>query len=99
MSNTPLKKIVAPLKRILGEANEFVETERLSMRSPNLRHIEDAFLELKDKERLVLALRYYEKLTESDVASVLQMKISEVKQIQQQALDGVVRYLAGTARD
>lgn len=98
MANTPLKKIVAPLKRVLGETREFVEAEKSSMRAPNLRHIEDAFMELKDKERLVLALRYYEKLTENDVASVLQMKISEVKRIQEKALDGVVRHLAGAAR-
>jgi DNA-directed RNA polymerase specialized sigma subunit len=98
MRDTPLKRIVAPLKRILGEASEFVEHERSSMRSPNLKHIEDAFLELKDKERLVLALRYYEKLTENDVASVLQMKLSEVRRIQRSALDGVVRHLAGAAR-
>lgn len=97
MSDTTLKKIVAPLKRILGEAGEFVDNERSSMRRPRLRHIEDAFLELKDKERLVLALRYYEKLTEYDVASVLQMEISEVKQIQRRALDGVIRHLAGAA--
>jgi RNA polymerase sigma factor (sigma-70 family) len=98
MSDTPLKRIVAPLKRILGEASEFVEHERLSMSAPSLRHIEDAFLELQEKERLVLALRYYEKLTEDDVASVLQMKISEVKRIQKRALDGVVKHLAGAAR-
>ena len=67
MSDTPLKRIVAPLKRILGEASEFVEHERLSMSAPNLKHIEDAFLELQEKERLVLALRYYEKLTEESL--------------------------------
>jgi hypothetical protein len=32
------------------------------------------------------------------VASVLQMTIPEVKQIQQRALDGVIRHLAGAAR-
>lgn len=61
---------------------------------PRVGHIEDAFLKLKEKERLVLALRYYEKLTESDVASILHMTISEVQRIQQEALSGVIRYLA-----
>jgi DNA-directed RNA polymerase specialized sigma subunit len=62
--------------------------------APRVGHIEDAFLKLKEKERLVLALRYYEKLTENDVASVLHMTIAEVQRIQQEALSGVIRHLA-----
>lgn len=98
MSVPPLTKVLGPFKRVLGEAGEYVESEAAALRRPSLRHIEDAFLELKGNERLVLALRYYEKLTEGDIASVLHLKISEVKQIQQKALDGVVRHLAGASR-
>jgi DNA-directed RNA polymerase specialized sigma subunit len=61
---------------------------------PRVGHIEDAFLKLREKERLVLALRYYEKLTERDVASILHMTIAEVQRIQQEALSGVIRHLA-----
>ena len=97
MSAEPLKKALRPMRRILGEAGDYVRSEAAALRRPELRHIEDALLELNDKERLILALRYYEKLTERDVASALRMKVSEVKRIQENALHGVVRYLARAA--
>lgn len=98
MCAEPLKKTFGPLKRILGEAGDYVQNQAAGLRRPGIGHIEDALLELKDRERLVLALRYYEKLTENEVASVLRMNVSDVKRIQENALDGVVRYLAGTSR-
>jgi len=96
MSTEPLKKALAPLKRIVGEAGEYVQREAAGLRRPSVKHIEDALLELSDSERLVLALCYYEKLAIEEVASVLRMKVSEVRRIQESALDGVVKYLAAS---
>jgi DNA-directed RNA polymerase specialized sigma subunit len=59
-----------------------------------LKHIEDALLVLDERERLVLALRYYEKLSQPAVAWVLRLGADEVERIEQKAIDGVVKYLA-----
>ena len=63
-----------------------------------LRHIEDALLVLNERERLVLALRYYEKLSQSEVASVLRVGTNEVKRIEDKAVDGVVKYLSDQSK-
>jgi DNA-directed RNA polymerase specialized sigma24 family protein len=75
-------------------AEEAAGAEEQASPPPRVGHIEDAFMKLREKERLVLALRYYEKLTEHDVASVLHMTLAEVQRIQQEALSGVIRHLA-----
>ena len=98
MSAASLKRILTPLRRVLGGPEDGADAAEANSSRPSLGHIEDAFLELKEKERLILALRYYEKLSESDVASVLHMKDSEVRRIQREALDGVVRHLACASR-
>lgn len=59
-----------------------------------LRYIEDALLVLNEQERLVLALRYYEKLSQPEVGSVLRLGTGEVKRIEEKAIDGVVDYLS-----
>jgi len=59
-----------------------------------LRYIEDALLLLNEQERLVLALRYYEKLSQPEVGSVLRLGTGEVKRIEEKAIDGVVAYLS-----
>lgn len=99
MSALPLKKLMKPLKQVLGEAGEISGEAKTGGPRPSLRHIEDALLKLGEDERLVLALRYYEKLTERDVASVLCMKISDVRRIQRDALNGVIKHLACSSRE
>ena len=98
MSAMPIKKVLDPLKQLLGGCEETEEEAGEGAIRPSVRNIEDALLRLKDKERLVLALRYYEKLTERDVAAALRMKTSEVRRIQREAIDVVVKYLACVSR-
>lgn len=86
---------MAALKRF--SAKSAANKEKAKSITPvrvRLRHIEDALLVLKERERLVLALRYYEKLSQSEVASVLRLGTNEVKRIEDEAVDGVVKYLS-----
>jgi RNA polymerase sigma factor (sigma-70 family) len=90
---------MAALKR--SSAKSAAEKEKAGSTTPvrvRLRHIEDALLVLNEKERLVLALRYYEKLSQSEIASVLQLGTNEVKRIEEKAVDGVVKYLSDRSK-
>jgi RNA polymerase sigma factor (sigma-70 family) len=90
---------MAALKR--SSAKSAANKEKAESTTPvrvRLRHIEDALLVLKERERLVLALRYYEKLSQSEVASVLRVGTNEVKRIEDNAVDGVVKYLSDRNR-
>ncbi len=98
MSSRLTNRILDGLKRALDKSDGATTPARARSGRPSLVHIEDALLELKERERLVLALRYYEKLTESDVASALRMKVSEIRRIQSEALENVVRHLACASR-
>jgi len=84
----------AAFKRSSARPEPRGKAERATPVRVKLQHIEDALLVLNEKERLVLALRYYEKLSHPQVASVLRLKKSEVKSIERKAIDGVVKYLA-----
>jgi RNA polymerase sigma factor (sigma-70 family) len=86
---------MAALKRYSAKSE--ADNDRAKDATPvrvRLRHIEDALLVLKERERLVLALRYYEKLSQAEVASVLRLGTNEVKRIEDRAVDGVIKYLS-----
>jgi DNA-directed RNA polymerase specialized sigma subunit len=55
-------------------------------------------LVLNERERLVLALRYYEKLSQPEIASVLRIGTKEVKRLEEKAVDGVVKYLSDRSK-
>lgn len=85
---------MAALKRSSAKSEAKQKAEGTAPVRVKLRHIEDALLVLNERERLVLALRYYEKLSQPQVASVLRLKPSEVKNIERAAIDGVVKYMS-----
>jgi RNA polymerase sigma factor for flagellar operon FliA len=49
-------------------------------------HLREAILELKDQERLVLSLYYYEELKLHEIATILELTESRVSQIRSKAI-------------
>lgn len=62
-------------------------------RQEKLRYLADAIKSLKDRERLVVTLYYYEKLRFSDIGKVLDVSESRVCQIHTQAVQKMKKYL------
>jgi DNA-directed RNA polymerase specialized sigma subunit len=89
---------MAALKRSSAKS---ADKEKAGGKTPvrvRLRHIEDGLLVLNERERLVLALRYYEKLSQPEIASVLRIGTKEVKRLEEKAVDGVVKYLSDRSK-
>jgi len=62
-------------------------------RQEKLRYLTEAVKSLKDRERLVITLYYYEKLRFSDIGKVLDISESRVCQIHTQAVRKMKQYL------
>ncbi len=63
-------------------------------RQEKMRYLADAIKSLKERERLVITLYYYEKLRFSDIGKVLDVSESRVCQIHTQAVQKMKKYLA-----
>ncbi len=59
-----------------------------------MKYLADAIRSLKDRERLVVTLYYYEKLRFSDIGKVLDVSESRVCQIHSQAVQKMKKYLS-----
>ena len=62
-------------------------------RQEKLKYLAEAIKSLKDRERLVVTLYYYEKLRFSDIGKVLDVSESRVCQIHSQAVQKMKKYL------
>ena len=64
-------------------------------RQEKLEYLAEAIKSLKERERLVITLYYYEKLRFSDIGKVLDVSESRVCQIHSQAVQKMKKYLSG----
>ena len=62
-------------------------------RQEKMKYLADAIRSLKDRERLVITLYYYEKLRFSDIGKVLEVSESRVCQIHSQAVVKMKKYM------
>jgi RNA polymerase sigma factor for flagellar operon FliA len=60
--------------------------EELLNLEQEVEHLRDAIMELKDQERLVLSLYYYEELKLHEIATILELTESRVSQIRSKAI-------------
>ena len=72
------KPILSNIKAIAVEDSLTLEQE--------VSHLKDAILRLKDQERVVLSLYYFEELKLHEIAKVLELTESRVSQIRSKAL-------------
>lgn len=63
-------------------------------RQEKMKYLADAIRSLKDRERLVITLYYYEKLRFADIGKVLEISESRVCQIHSQAVQKMKRYMS-----
>lgn len=75
---------VAPVDLLVGSAPSEVE-DRLT-HEQEVDHLKDAILRLKEQERIVLSLYYFEELKLHEIATVLELTESRVSQIRTKAL-------------
>ena len=78
-----------------GEASTGWEPEKRLMNGEMHAMLAEAIDTLKEKERLVISLYYYEKLKYSEIAQVLQISESRVCQIHTAAVGKMKKHLAG----
>ena len=91
----PVRKAVGPLTPIVG-VSLFLRTvltlQRAGIRQlivlsgPEEEQLKQALLKLKDQERIVLTLYYFEELKLHEIAEVLELTESRVSQIRSKAL-------------
>jgi RNA polymerase sigma factor for flagellar operon FliA len=77
---------------LLGSGDELPD-ERLS-REEDVARLRDAMLELKDQERTVLSLYYFEELRAREIAEVMGVSESRISQIRSKALSQLREALA-----
>ena len=73
-----------PIEVLADEANDSVED--VINREQEVHHLRDAILRLKEQERTVLSLYYFEELKLHEIADILQLTESRVSQIRSKAL-------------
>jgi RNA polymerase sigma factor FliA len=78
---------------VLAGADEFAIEDRLNG-SEEAEYLREAILQLKEQERVVLALYYYEELKLHEIATVLGLTESRVSQIRSKALSRLREKLA-----
>jgi RNA polymerase sigma factor FliA len=78
---------------VLSSEDDFAIEDRLNG-SEEAEHLRDAILGLKEQERVVLALYYYEELKLHEIATVLGLTESRVSQIRSKALSRLREKLA-----
>ena len=73
-----------PIEVLADEANDSVDD--VITREQEVHHLRDAILRLKEQERTVLSLYYFEELKLHEIADILQLTESRVSQIRSKAL-------------
>jgi RNA polymerase sigma factor for flagellar operon FliA len=73
-----------PIEILADEANDSVDD--IITREQEVHHLRDAILRLKEQERTVLSLYYFEELKLHEIADILQLTESRVSQIRSKAL-------------
>jgi RNA polymerase sigma factor for flagellar operon FliA len=73
-----------PFDLLMGETDNEIEG-RLNLQQES-EHLRDAILGLKEQERVVLSLYYYEELKLHEIASILELTESRVSQIRSKAI-------------
>jgi len=73
-----------PIEVLADEGNDSVDD--IITREQEVRHLRDAILRLKEQERTVLSLYYFEELKLHEIADILQLTESRVSQIRSKAL-------------
>ena len=73
-----------PIEVLADEANDSVDD--VINREQEVHHLRDAILRLKEQERTVLSLYYFEELKLHEIADILQLTESRVSQIRSKAL-------------
>jgi len=82
------------LTEMLGDPNQVQAVDTLT-KEEEVEAVRDAIAELAKKERIVLALYYYEELTLKQIAEILHLTESRISQIRSQALRRL-RVILGT---
>lgn len=73
-----------PIDLLTGETGNEIES-RINLQQES-EHLRDAILGLKEQERVVLSLYYYEELKLLEIASILELTESRVSQIRSRAI-------------
>ena len=76
----------APTQAELLPSSEESEVEESLTHEQEVMHLKDAILRLKEQERVVLSLYYFEELKLHEIAKVLELTESRVSQIRSKAL-------------
>ncbi len=76
----------APAPIEILTTNEESEVEEAINHQQEVHHLKDAILRLKEQERIVLSLYYFEELKLHEIAKVLELTESRVSQIRSKAL-------------
>ena len=76
----------APAYSELSAGSEHSEVEEQLTHEQEVDHLKDALLRLKEQERIVLSLYYFEELKLHEIAKVLELTESRVSQIRSKAL-------------
>lgn len=74
----------APEAVLAGETNEDIE-DRITL-AQEVEHLREAILRLKEQERTVLSLYYFEELKLHEIATVLELTESRISQIRSKAI-------------
>ncbi|MEP6691891.1 MAG: FliA/WhiG family RNA polymerase sigma factor [Gemmatimonadaceae bacterium] len=82
-----------PIEMLTGEGNEQGVEEKM-IRSQELEIMREAILRLKEQERTVLSLYYFEELKLHEIATILNLTESRVSQIRSKALSKLRTELA-----
>jgi RNA polymerase sigma factor FliA len=91
------RELGAPLQDVIPDADASTPSEQLG-REEEVRMLREAIGRLPEKERTVMALYYYEELTQRQIAEVLHVTESRVSQIRSQALKRLRTRLNGGAQ-
>ena len=76
----------APSPAEMLSSSEESEVEESLTHQQEVSHLKDAILRLKEQERIVLSLYYFEELKLHEIAKVLELTESRVSQIRSKAL-------------
>ena len=76
----------APTRAEMLPSSEVTEVEEQLTHEQEVAHLKDAILRLKEQERIVLSLYYFEELKLHEIAKVLELTESRVSQIRSKAL-------------
>ena len=80
------RECASPTPSELLPSSEDIEVEDGLTHEQEVSHLKDAILRLKDQERVVLSLYYFEELKLHEIAKVLELTESRVSQIRSKAL-------------